>query len=67
MPSLTPRNRRSEPDTLCDVVMTVGPVQLLTESERQDGVNAMIRLLYGSCERKEWFAPCPSSEYYSLD
>uniref|UniRef100_A0A7I4YMC2 DUF4198 domain-containing protein n=1 Tax=Haemonchus contortus TaxID=6289 RepID=A0A7I4YMC2_HAECO len=44
MPWLRPRNRRSRPDTLCDVVMTVLPVQLLTGSEQQDGVSAMIRL-----------------------
>ncbi|XGW24073.1 hypothetical protein V3C99_005911, partial [Haemonchus contortus] len=33
MPLTTPRNRRSGgPDTLCDIVMTVGPGRLLTGS-----------------------------------
>uniref|UniRef100_A0A7I5EDZ0 Transposase n=1 Tax=Haemonchus contortus TaxID=6289 RepID=A0A7I5EDZ0_HAECO len=33
IPSITPRNRRSDgPDTLCDIVMTVGPGRLLTGS-----------------------------------
>uniref|UniRef100_A0A7I4XYX2 Reverse transcriptase domain-containing protein n=1 Tax=Haemonchus contortus TaxID=6289 RepID=A0A7I4XYX2_HAECO len=71
MPLITPRDRRSGgPDTLCDIMMTVGPERLRTgslgTSGDQDG-HQWARLLHESSERKECLAPCPSSECDSLD